>query len=617
MNALERLLSLLGLRRRLKPEHVLWLDDATLLIATRTRARGVERIDARAETGGRVEAVPAQSFHAGDWQVMLLELPPETKADPGHSELAVRWGSRRMHLDAEALSAAPASAQDAAGALAEADPASRTDMFDFLWNACKGRLGGPSGATLGTNLRALRDALRLRLPFREISGEESLSVHVDCVLGVDERSFWIKGWISDPKGTVTSVTAVSPEGCRVDLLEGAFRHQRRDVQQLYARSGQVTGEKHGLINYVQLDAPSRVASGWLVELRSETGGAMEAEVPVAVRDPGIVREAILGDTNVDEPRTYEVMERHAHPALSRLQDRERGAISIDTVTQHGTPPASPTVSVIVPLYGRIDFVQHQFAQFAHDPEVRESDLIYVLDEPQLAADLHRHASELHEFYGFPFRVVVLSRHAGFSGANNLAVSVARGRLVTLLNSDVFPDRPGWIGTMAAFHDATPNMGALGPKLLYEDGSLQHAGLMFEREAETGLWGNQHYYKGFSRDFPAANVARTVPAVTGACLMIERELYERAGGLRDSYIQGGYDDSDLCLRLIEDGRSNWYLPKVELYHLEDQSFPPEQRELVTRYNMWLQTHLWGDRIGELMRSQATQDPQVGETLTGVG
>ena len=59
-------------------------------------------------------------------------------------------------------------------------------------------------------------------------------------------------------------------------------------------------------------------------------------------------------------------------------------------------------------------------------------------------------------------------------------------------------------------------------------------------------------------------------------MVERELYDQVGGLRRSYVQGGYEDSDLCLRLIEAGRRNWYLADVELYHLEAQSFPIDVR-----------------------------------------
>ena len=87
-----------------------------------------------------------------------------------------------------------------------------------------------------------------------------------------------------------------------------------------------------------------------------------------------------------------------------------------------------------------------------------------------------------------------------------------------------------------------------------------------------MWDNMHYFKGQHRSLPAANVARQVPAVTGACMMVERELYERMGGLSHRYLQGGYEDSDFCLRLIDEGREHWYMPGAELYHLEDQSYP---------------------------------------------
>ena len=101
----------------------------------------------------------------------------------------------------------------------------------------------------------------------------------------------------------------------------------------------------------------------------------------------------------------------------------------------------------------------------------------------------------------------------------------------------------------------------------------------------------------------------MPAVTGACLMIERALYEEVGRLSSQYLRGGYEDSDLCLRLIEAGRRNWYLADVELYHLEAQSFPIHFRS-TNRYNAWLQTHLWDERIEQTMGEQAqTADARV--------
>ncbi len=146
--------------------------------------------------------------------------------------------------------------------------------------------------------------------------------------------------------------------------------------------------------------------------------------------------------------------------------------------------------------------------------------------------------------------------------------------------------------MTNFYDATSNIGALAPKLLYEDGSIQHAGLYFRRELNTRMWNNEHYFKGLDRKLPAANITRVLPAVTGACMLIDLALYRELGGLRGTYVQGDYEDSDLCLRLTDNGYQNWYLPTVELYHLEGQSYPSHMRELTGAYNQWLHTKHWG-------------------------
>ena len=92
-------------------------------------------------------------------------------------------------------------------------------------------------------------------------------------------------------------------------------------------------------------------------------------------------------------------------------------------------------------------------------------------------------------------------------------------------------------------------------------------------------------------------------------MIAREHYERLGGLRGIFVRGDYEDFDLCLRLSEEGLDSWYAPDVELYHLEAQSYTADLRA-PARYNMWLHTHIWGERIAGLMErdfSPAAPDP----------
>jgi GT2 family glycosyltransferase len=256
------------------------------------------------------------------------------------------------------------------------------------------------------------------------------------------------------------------------------------------------------------------------------------------------------------------------------------------------------VSIVVPLYGRVDFLEQQLVQFDSDPELEAADLIYVLDSPELAGELESYAADLYELYRIPFRLVVLKRNVGLAAARNAGASLAWGRLLLFLDSDVLPDRPGWLGRMTSCYDSKPDIGALGAKLLYEDDALQHAGVRFRRDSPSALWESEHYFKGLHRSLPAANAGRPVPAVTGACLMIDGGLYRELDGFRDAYVRAGFEDADLCLRLAELGRENWYFPDVELYHLEGQSFRSEPRELAMRYNAWLHTHLWGDRMEHL-------------------
>jgi GT2 family glycosyltransferase len=88
-------------------------------------------------------------------------------------------------------------------------------------------------------------------------------------------------------------------------------------------------------------------------------------------------------------------------------------------------------------------------------------------------------------------------------------------------------------------------------------------------------------------------------VSAACLLTSSELYRELGGLRSIYIQGDYEDSDLCLRLHQAGYETWYLPDAELYHLEGRSYDTSVRQTNARYNSWLHTRLWGPQIEEMM------------------
>lgn len=451
---------------------------------------------------------------------------------------------------------------------------------------------------LATSRALAREGLREPHPPSVVEKDEPQGLHFDSVLALSETAFYVRGWARDGQAQPVRLTAVSPEGSRVELLPGIYRDPRPDVDSFYEEPTRTGEAGTGFLGYCETRAPSLLSTGWLLEMENALGVAREVPGPQVSRDLLAARSAILSDLHKERRWDTGLMD-HVVPAVTLIQRRLEEEAEIEEVRQYGEPPEAPAVSIVVPLYGRIDFLEHQLAQFVHDPELREADLIYVLDSPELAPALESAAGQLFELYGLPFRVVVLSRNGGYSVANNRGASLARGRLLLLLNSDVLPDQPGWLGRMASFYEEREGIGALGPKLLFEDDTLQHAGIRFQRPPDGGAWENEHFFKGLHRGLPAANVTRPVPAVSGACLMIARDLFEGAGGLRGMFVQGDYEDTDLCLRLRQDGHETWYLPEVELYHLEGQSYALETRNAMSRYNVWLHTRLWDAEIEQAM------------------
>jgi GT2 family glycosyltransferase len=535
----------------------------------------------------------------GEAQLVTLGMPGRRPpGEPGRLKVATPDGDiffesadiRTVNVDLQTL---------VRTALAPLSAPTRAEVLEFLATT---PLAYPfaAGTTLTRTLVAIRGALRERLPSCLVGRDEPIGVAVECMLAIDEHRFFTQGWFRDVEGVVTSLRAVSPEGASIELIDKIHRFQRPDLEALYGVPSGDPRAGTGFACCFDLAAPSNALAGWILELRNSAGVAVEAAGPHVTAGRDDVRNMLLGDIGLERPGEEALTHDHVFPAMSRLQALNSQRLRIDRVVQLGEPPTDPEVSIVVPLYRRIDFLEHQLAQFSLDPSIARSDLIYVLDSPELSRDLMSVAAGLADLYRVPFRIATLAENNGYAGANRAGESLAFGRLVLFLNSDVLPEKPGWLGRLVSFYDATPGIGALGPQLLFEDDSIQHAGLFFRKALNSSLWLNEHYFKGLHRDLPAANVSRVVPAVTAACMLVDRTLYGAVGGFRGAFVRGDFEDSDLCLRLLEAGRKNWYLADVALYHLEGQSYETSLRIHSWHYNAWLHTHIWGQRIAELMR-----------------
>ncbi len=594
-------------------EYSVIIDDRVLLCVTmwdsarpRLSARGTIDGDL-----GRVEVRTSWLDLQGEEgnppvSLAVVRLGRPIPADGVSGRLTMRGRGRGVRLDPPDLKATLTDIRTLLRAFVTARRATtRERVMEFLVSAC----AGPSepGPRLAATLHLIREALRERRRVSVIARDASQALYIESLFRVDSRGYYVRGWMRDPAG-VLRVTAVSPEGMRTEIVDRLFPYPGSDLQGSQDETS-TSVEDNGFLCLYETPQPSVLSDGWVFEMQSHRGSVVEYAAPPVVHEDVAARDAILGDMARESPRMDTPFAQDAVHAISRLQQRYMDGVSILKVQQFGVPPSRPDVSIIIPLYRRVHLLEQQLAQFVHDAALRHTDLVYVLDSPERADDLLRLASWLWPLYRVPFRVAILDRNSGFAAANNMGARLAGGRLLLLMHSDVLPDAPGWLTHMQGFHDRTPGVGVLGPKLLDEDGSIEGAGLLFHLDKLSQTWRREHHHKGLEDSMPAINRPREVLAVAGACMMIRSQLYDLIGGLSDAYIQVGYEDADLCLRLWERGLGSWYVPSSTLYHLEDESCAVGMSQLTRGYNEWLFNRRWGTAIPRLMATRLSGDPAL--------
>jgi GT2 family glycosyltransferase len=179
----------------------------------------------------------------------------------------------------------------------------------------------------------------------------------------------------------------------------------------------------------------------------------------------------------------------------------------------------------------------------------------------------------------PHKVVCAPGPFNFSWLNNLAVAQCDGFYVLFLNNDTEPCDPGWLRALVE-QAQRPEVGAVGAKLLYGDGRIQHAGI------GLGIGGLAGHPYRFARR--ALESVRDVSAVTAACLLMRREIFDAVGGF-DERLPVNSNDVDLCLRVRERGHLVVYTPHAVLHHYESQT----RGFRAAPDDAWLMTRRWRD------------------------
>jgi GT2 family glycosyltransferase len=166
-------------------------------------------------------------------------------------------------------------------------------------------------------------------------------------------------------------------------------------------------------------------------------------------------------------------------------------------------------------------------------------------------------------YGDSIRVLRLEANVGYARACNEGAAAAAGEALLFLNNDTEP-HPGWLDALRGYAERHPAVTVLGAKLVYPSGAVQHAGVVIGQDGYP-----HNLYAGLPAEHPAVNRSRALQAVTGACMLIGRADFERAGGF-DAGFFNSLEDVDLCLRIGEAGGEVHYCHEAVVTHLESAS-----------------------------------------------
>lgn len=254
------------------------------------------------------------------------------------------------------------------------------------------------------------------------------------------------------------------------------------------------------------------------------------------------------------------------------------------------PKAVPQtrVSIIIPTFNKIELTRQCLRALAQNTPPGLAEIIVVDNGSTdgtpgfLAAE--QQAGRL--------RAILNPVNLGYARASNIGAAAAKTPYLLFLNNDT-EARPGWLEPLLAVAETDPRVGAVGSKLLFPNGTIQHAGVgIFNDQPYGDPFVARHLHYAQPENSPGANVAMTYPVLTAASLLIPAPIFRETGGFDEGF-WNGYEDVDLCFKISHTGRVLVYQPASVLVHHESQSGP--ERFSKTRQNVERLNARWLERI----------------------
>lgn len=260
---------------------------------------------------------------------------------------------------------------------------------------------------------------------------------------------------------------------------------------------------------------------------------------------------------------------------------------------HNIPAPQPLVSLIIPTKDRVDLLRKAVGSILEKTTYETYEII-VIDNNSEKAETFAYFEEISQRSNV--RVIGHPHPFNFSAINNAAVHHATGDIVGLINNDIEVITPEWLTEMVSWAQLD-RVGCVGAKLMYPDDAVQHAGVIL------GIGGianhsHKHKHRNDPGYFGRAVVLQNFSAVTAACLLVRKTVYEEVGGLDEEGLTVAFNDVDFCLKVREAGYDNIWTPYAELYHHESPSRghedTPEKQARFAR-EVAVMTERWGDKL----------------------
>jgi GT2 family glycosyltransferase len=337
--------------------------------------------------------------------------------------------------------------------------------------------------------------------------------------------------------------------------------------------------------------------------------AVEGLTPVEIHHiPKILYHwrAIAGSTAlvIDQKAQYPFVA--ARKALSEHLERTGVAAEIVAVAGHHwriqrrLPSPPPKVSIIIPTRNSVGLLRVTVDSLLAKSTYPNFEIIVVNNHSDDAGTL----AYFDELRAMKVRVVDYEAPFNYSALNNFAARQAEGSVLAFLNNDLELITPDWLEEMTS-QALRPEIGAVGAMLYFPDDTVQHAGAILGLTgpgAEKGVAG--HAFKGAKRGSEGQRnrlrLVQNYSALTAACLVIRREVFEKVGGFNERELAVAFNDIDLCLRIRKAGFRNLWTPFAEFYHHESASRGREDTpEKEARFNnevAYMRT-TWGRQLDE--------------------